>query len=189
MFLKNKYILILLFLISCQPVEIISPVEFDSKNYQKISINAKEIIVNTSYNSVFSEENIEDKIATPPIKAIQIWIENNINIFGNQNKLLINILDASIIKKEIDNLDANKYEEKTIFLYEVSLLLQFELYDDSDYLIANTTVETFRSITSKKYISLNETEIIVNELIFNAINDFTAESILLLNQYMSEYLK
>ena len=33
------------------------------------------------------------------------------------------------------------------------------LYDDNNFLIANATVETSRSTTSQKYISLNEREI------------------------------
>ena len=50
-------------------------------------------------------------------------------------------------KKEIDNVNAKKYEEKTIFKYDV-FLVEYELYD-SNYLIANTTVESSRSTTSQ----------------------------------------
>ena len=86
----------------------------------------------------------------------------NISNFGNDNTFIINIIDASI-KKEIENQDAKKYEEQTIFQYEIFLLVQYEIYDNSNYLIANTTVEN-ESTTSQKYISLNEKEIIINDL-------------------------
>ena len=64
------------------------------------------------------------------------------------------------------NIGANKYEERTISNYELFYLVEYELYDSSGFLIANTTVETSRSTTSQKYISLNETELIINDLLF-----------------------
>ena len=68
-------------------------------------------------------------------------------------------------------------------------MVEYELYDDSDFLIANTLVESKRSTTSQKYISINESEIIINELHLNALKDFTKETKLLLSMYMSEYIQ
>ena len=67
-------------------------------------------------------------------------------------------------------------------------MVEYELYDDSGFLLANVLVESSRSTTSKKYISINETEIIISDLINNALNDFTKESMLLLTEYMREYI-
>ena len=86
------------------------------------------------------------------------------------------------------NVDAKKYEEKTVFKYEVSYLVEYELYDSSSYLIANTTVETSRSTTSQKYISLNETEIIINDLLVSAMKDYINETKNQLSIYMKDYL-
>ncbi len=189
MFSKIKTtIFIILFILSCQPVELIKPTEIDNSRLKKISINSKQISLIDSYNPVFSEDNIEDQIETSPLELVKSWISENISNFGNENKFTINILDASIFKKEINNTQATKYEEKTIFKYEVFFLVQYELYDDSGYLIANTIVESSRSTTSKKYISLNETDLIVNDLLLNALKDFTNETDILLNKYMNEYL-
>ena len=116
------------------------------------------------------------------------WNSQNILKLGNENKLVINILDASIKKTEIMNVDAKKYEEKTVFKYEVSYLVEYELYDSSSYLIANTTVETSRSTTSQKYISLNETEIIINDLLVSAMKDYINETKNQLSIYMKDYL-
>ncbi len=188
MFLKNNIFWVIFFIISCQPLEIISPVEFDNSLLEKITISAKDTEVNIKYNSIFSEENIEGQLKTTPIEIINSWIKENVNNIGNENKLIINILEASIFKKEINNLNAKKYEEKTIFLYEVFILVDYELYDDGNFLLANTTVETSRSTTSKKYISINETEIIINELLHKALKDFTTESKSMISLYMKEYL-
>ncbi len=113
----------------------------------------------------------------------------NFDSFGYENKFIINIIDATISKTEIENSNAKKFEEKIIFKYEVSFLVEYELMDDSSFLIANTTVEISRSTTSPKYISLNERDIIINELLINSLKDFTNEANLQLKIYMNEYLK
>ena len=180
MYLKNSLIVILFFVISCQPIEILKPIEIDISNFEKISINTKEIEINIKYNSVFTKNNIEDQIQNPPIELMIKW--------NNENKLVINILDASITKNEVENIDAKKYEEKTIFKYELFFLVEYELYDDSGFLKANATVETSRSTTSQKYISLNETEIIINDLLFLTLNDYINETKNQLSTYMGNYL-
>ncbi|MFL2520549.1 MAG: hypothetical protein ACJ0RJ_03710 [Alphaproteobacteria bacterium] len=191
MYLKNKLVslFLLLFILACAPVEIISPLEYDISKFIKISINSNKITVNSDYNPVFSENNIEDQLKDPPILQIQNWIKQNITSFGNQNEFVINILDASITKKEIDNLEAKKYEEKKIYLYEVFFLVEYELYDDAGYLLANTTVESSRSTTSQIFISLNETELIINDLVNKSLFDFTNETKSMIQIYMQEYTK
>ena len=191
MYLINKLVslFLLLFILACAPVEIISPLEYDISKFVKISVNSKKITVNSDYNSVFSKNNIEDQLENPPILQIKSWIKQNIKNFGNQNEFVINILDASITKKEIDNLEAKKYEEKTIYLYEVFFLVEYELYDAAGYLLANTTVESSRSTTSQKFISLNESELIIYDVINKTLLDFTNETKSMIQIYMQEYIQ
>ena len=191
MFLKNNYLLIIFFLyvLSCQPVEIIKPVTFDYSKLDKISISANEIIINSEYKPKFSNKNIEDQIPNPPINIIKEWNNQNILNFGKENKLIINILDASIIKQEVNNIEAEKYEEKTVFKYKIFFLVEYELYDNSNFLIANTTVESSRSTTSKKYISLNERDIVINNLLHDALKDFIKETKSMMNTYMFGYIQ
>ena len=191
MFLKNNYLVVIIFLyvLSCQPVEIIEPVTFDYSKLDKISISANEIIINSEYKPKFSNKNIEDQIPNPPINIIKEWNNQNILNFGKENKLIINILDASIIKQEVSNIEAEKYEEKTVFKYKIFFLVEYELYDNSNFLIANTTVESSRSTTSKKYISLNERDIIINNLLHDALKDFIKETKSMMNTYMFGYIQ
>ena len=187
MYLKNSFILILFIIISCQPVEILRPIEIDISTFEKISINAEQVEVNKKYNSVFSKSNIEDQIQKSPINLMVEWNSQNILKLGNENKLVINILDSSILKKEINNVNAKRYEEKTIFQYKINLFVEYQLYDENNFLVANTTVESTRTTTSQKYISLSETELIINDLLINAINDFILEAKNQLSIYMIGY--
>ena len=189
MYFKFKIILILIFIISCQPIEIIDPVKFDYSNFEKIYIDAKEVSINDKYQSIFSEDNIEDQIENPPINLIKGWINKNVRTFGNENKLVIDIIDASILRKEIENKNANKYEEKLIYKYEVFFLIEYKLLDNSNYILANTTVESVRSTTSQKYISLNESELIINDLLYSSLKDFTNETKSLIDLYMGKYIQ
>ena len=191
MFLKNNYLVVIIFLyvLSCQPVEIIEPVTFDYSKLDKISISANEIIINSEYKPKFSNKNIEDQIPNPPINIIKEWNNQNILNFGKENKLIINILDASIIKQEVNNIDAEKYEEKLFLNIKFFFLVEYELYDNSNFLIANTTVESSRSTTSKKYISLNERDIVINNLLHDALKDFIKETKSMMNTYMFGYIQ
>ena len=175
-------------ILSCQPVDILTPIEIDTSKLDTISINAKVTEINKEYNSVFSQNNIEEQFKKTPIDIMAEWSQQNILKIGNENKLIINILDASVKKNEIENIDAKKYEEKTIFKYELFFLVEYELYDDSGFLVANATVETSRSTTSQKYISLNEVEIIINDLLFTAMKDYINETKNQLSIYMMDYL-
>ena len=188
MYLKSSFTLILFLVLSCQPVEILRPIEIDTSNLDTISIYSKNIEINKKYNSVFSQNNIEEQIQKSPIDIIVEWHNKNILKIGNENKLVINILDASITKNEIENIDAKKYEEKTIFKYELFFLVEYELYDDIGILEAITTIETSRSTTTQKYVSLNEVEIIINDLLITAMKDYINETKNQLSIYMGNYL-
>ena len=78
--------------------------------------------------------------------------------------------------------------QKNIKKNDVFFLVEYELYNDSDYLLANTTVESSRSTTSQKYISLNETEIIINDLLNLALQDFINETKSMTKLYLSDYI-
>ena len=185
--MKLKLILLLL-LFGCQSTEIIEPIIFDNSQMEKITISSKNIEINELYESKFTDEYIDHSLTNPPILRLKSWIKDNINTFGNENILVINILDASLKKIEENNKDAKKFDEKTIYKYELFFLVEYNLYDDSNYLISNTTVEAFRSTTSAKYISLKQTEQIIDDLILLTLRDFTNESKQLIKIYMKEYL-
>ena len=189
MYLRNKLIYIIFFIIiSCQPTKKTDTFIFDYSKFDDFSISAKSVTLNNLYEQSFSKSNIENQIKVSPNERLESWLKNKFQIFGNENKFIINILDSSISRDEIENEDAKNYEEKTIYVYKVSYLVEFELYDNSNYLLSNISVENSRSTTSNKYISLNELESIVDLLIFNAIQDLSSETKYLLNKYMSEYL-
>ena len=78
MYLKNSLILIFLMVLSCQPVEILRPIEIDTSQLDNISINSKDIEINKKYNPVFSQDNIEEQIKKSPIDIIVEWHNKNI---------------------------------------------------------------------------------------------------------------
>ena len=189
MSLKNSFLILFLLLIfSCQPRDSFNPIVFDNSVLEKFSISSKNILIKDFYNPTFSETNIENQINIVPIVRLKNWLNSNFVTIGNENKLIINILDASITRVEIENFDAKKYEDKFIYSYKISYLLEFELFDNTDFLIANTLVKSIRTTTSSKFISLNELEYITDELTLFALKDLSRESKLQLSNYMNEYL-
>ena len=100
----------------------------------------------------------------------------------------INIIDASIKRFEAQDKEAKTYEEKDIYQYEIYYLIEYNLYNDSNYLIANTSVESFRSTTSGRYISITEKERIIDDLVLESLRDITKESEKLITEYMKDYV-
>ena len=184
----NILFFILLFVFSCQPIEVVDEVIFDYNQLTKISINAKEKLINEVYEIKYVDPYIDHSIEKPPILRLNDWISQNISIFGSQNKLLINIIDASLKSIERKNTNKKKYQEKTEFFYEIHFLIEFVLYDDNNFMLATINAETKRTTTSSKFISLSEKEQILDTLILDALIDISLESDELLKTHMSEYL-
>ena len=183
-----KRLICFLILISCQPIEIIEPVVFDNDQLSNISINARNIEIKQTYESKFTDPYIDNSLKYPPVERLKSWIQTNVNSFGTKNILKINILDASIKKIEEQDLKAKKFEERDIYKYELFYLIEFNLYDDSSYLIASTIVESFHTTTSGRFVSILEIEKIIDDLILESLRDITKESKKLLNLYMSDYI-
>ena len=175
-------------LFSCQPVEILDEVIFDNNLLTKININAEHKYINDIYEINYVDPYIDHSIKHTPLSRIKNWLDQNINIFGTQNKLTINIIDASLTRIERKNDSKKKYEENTEFFYEMHYMLEFLLLDDNDLILATTIVEAKHSTTSGKFISLNEKKNIVDTLILDTLIDVSLKSDELLKKHMFEFM-
>ena len=106
------------------------------------------------------------------------------------NKLVIDIQKASIIRKEINReiIVAGISKKRNEYYYELNFLVIFVLYDDYNQALATAETEVIRSTTSSKFISLNEKDNILDNLIFNSLIDLSSKSVEVLKQYMSDYI-
>ena len=186
---KNLFVFFLfIILFSCQPVEKLDDVIFDNSLLSKISLYADKKIINNNYEINYSEPYIDHSISQPPIYRLNNWLESNVNIFGSTNILIIDIKQASLTRIERKNISKKKYEEKNEYLYEIYFFVDYTLYDDNNFNLATVSVETKRTTTSSKLISLNEKEHIINVLILDSLIDVSLKSEELIKEYMPEYL-
>lgn len=189
--LKFKFLLLYFFtlsIFSCQPLEMLDKVAFDYKLFPTIEITAKEINIIELYESKYAEPYIDYSLNNTPNEYLIKWFKDNIKIIGAQNKLIINILDASLKKTEILNEKGKQYSEQSIFLFELNFLVEYILLDDSEFLIAKTTVETNRTTTSGKFISIMELNSIIDNLILESLKDFSNKSEELIQIYMRNFV-
>ena len=183
-----KITILFFILFSCQPIEVLDDVVFNYNQLPKISINAKEKLVSEVYEINYIDPYIDHSIKVPPILRLNDWISQNISIFGSENKIIINIIDASLTAVERKSKEKKKFHEKTEYFYEIHFLVEFQLYNDSNFMLATINAETQRTTTSGKFISLSEKEIILDTLILDALRDISIKSEELLKTHMSEYL-
>jgi len=178
----------LLSIFGCQPIEKFEQTVFDNNQLSKFDILSNSVEINMSFELKISEPYIGHTLPTSPSQRIVNWVDNNFNSMGKENIFYINILDASLIKKEIENNDAKKFDEKIIYKYEIFYLVEYSLYDDANNLISTTLVESKRSTTSGIYISIQEQENIINNLLYLGLLDLAVESRKLILEYMSNYI-
>lgn len=187
--ISKKYILIIsFFLISCQPVEIIQEVVFDNTVLNKFNVVAEQKTINNLYELKYDEKYIDGSLTNPPLLRLNNWLNENFIIFGNENTFVINILDASIAKIERENSNKKKYEGKNEFFYELSFVVEYVLYSDNKIILATTKVQTNRTTTSSVYISLNEKELIIDNMILDALKDLSIKSNELIKKHMYKFV-
>jgi len=180
--------LLFAFIISCQPIEQIEEVVFDNSQLSKINILSKDIEVKTIFEKKITDPYIGHTLRIEPSQRIANWINDNFKAIGNENKLEVVILDSSLLKTAFENKDTKNFDEKKNYKYELFYLIEFNLYDDSNNLVASTLVETIRSTTSGVYISIQNTEKVIDDLVYLSLLDLSLESNKLLKQYMSDFI-
>ena len=180
--------LLFAFIISCQPIEQIEEVVFDNSQLSKINILSKDIEVKTTFEKKIIDPYIGHTLRIEPSQRIANWINDNFKAIGYENKLEVVILDSSLLKTEFENKDTKNFDEKKNYKYELFYLIEFNLYDDSNNLVASTLVETIRSTTSGVYISIQNTEKVIDDLVYNSLLNLSLETQKLLIEYMGEFI-
>ena len=187
--MKKNIILFIFFLsIACHPIENIEHVVFDNNQFSKFDIHANSIEIITTFEKKISDPYIGYTLNISPTQRIINWVNDNFKAIGNENSFNITILDASLKQTKFENKEAQNFDEKTNYKYELFYLVEFNLYSDSNNLIASTLVETKRSTTSGVYISIQEKEDIINDLIYQSLYDLSNDSKQLLIKYMSNFI-
>ena len=187
----KKLIIILLFfltLYACQPIEKVNHIVFDNSQFAHFNILSTSVEINEIFEKKISDPYIGYTLKVNPSERIINWINDNFKPIGNENTFIVTILDASITQIQFENIEAKKFDEKKNYKYELFYLLEFSLFDDSGNLVASTLVETSRSTTSGIYISIQEKDNIIDDLIYNSLVDISNESKKLLTSYMTNYL-
>tara|TARA_Y100000588_G_C14240238_1_gene919011 strand:- start:907 stop:1494 length:588 start_codon:yes stop_codon:yes gene_type:complete len=193
--IKKKYFSIVfissfLFLFSCQKNELLQNVNFDNSLLNKVNINAEKKAINILYETTFNEPYIDHVMEVTPTIRIFNWLENNINNFGTENYIIIDIQNASIIREEINReiTVAGVIKKKNDYVYKLNFDVLYVLYDDNNQVLATAKSNVFRSTTSSKFISLNERNKILDNLTFNSLKDLSNKSSEVLKKHMSEYI-
>jgi len=190
---KNKFLpyyvfVFLCFVIaSCQPVKL-ENVVFDNNLLSKININAEKKIINKVYEINYLDPYIDNTVNPTAIERLNNWLDENLIVFGTENKLIINILEASLTKIERNVENKKLFNEKTEFYYEMKFKVEYILYDDNDFILSTTEANTKRSTTSSKYLSLYEKEKVANELILESLEDISLKSFEMLKLHMAKFL-
>ena len=189
-FIMKKIIIlfVFLFIFSCQPIEKIDRIVFDNNQFSKFDILSASIEIIEIFEKKISDPYIGHTLEIDPSQRITNWVSDNFKAIGNENIFTVTILDASLTQTEFEKNEPKNFDEKTNYKYELFYLIEFNLYDDYRNLLASTLVENTRSTTSGLFISIHEKENIINDLVYQGLEDISDESKLLLIKYMGDYI-
>ena len=184
------YIISCYLLISCQSSDVITNVNFDYANFKKLTFLSSSIEIKNNYKINLEDSFSDHTMEISPSERLINWAQSNIIGFGVENKLVIEIKDASIIETnfESDEKIAGIIKKSQELKFELSYFAIFSLYDDSNNLLAFTEIESKRSITSNALISLYEKESILELLVYKGLEDFTLKSDQMSREYLSEFI-
>ena len=187
--MKKLIILVISFFIfSCQPIEKVERIVFDNNQFSKFDILSSSVEITEIFEKKISDPYIGHTLEINPSERIFSWINDNFKPIGNENNFNVTILDASLTQTQFENKEAKNFDEKSNYIYKLFYLLEFSLFDDSGNLVASTLVETSRSTTSGIYISIQEKDNIIDDLIYNSLVDISSETKKLLTNYMANYI-
>lgn len=186
--MKKIIFFLFLYIIACQPIERYEEIIFDNDQLAKFNILSSTIEINKVFEKKITEPYIAHTLEISPSQRVINWANNNFKAIGNENNFNITILDASLTKNEIPNNNSKKFDEKINYKYELFFLVEFNLYNDSNNLLASALVEIKRSTTSGVHISIHDKENIINDLVYLSLIDLSNESEKLLKKYMDNFI-
>ena len=187
--IKLSIVLLLLIpLYSCQKIEYLDKIEYDYSKLFSVTINAFEKKITNFYEVKSTDLYLDESLINPSKNHLNKWLTENIKIFGNKNYLEINIIDTSLRQSIILNKNLKKYQDKEIFLFEINFLVEFLLYDNSKKLIASSIIESARTTTAGKYLSINQKENIIDKLVFDCLIEFSKKTDELLKLHMKDFI-
>jgi hypothetical protein len=182
------FLFFFLTLIACQPIEKVNHIVFDNSQFAHFNILSTSVEIKEIFEKKITDPYIGHSLKITPSERIINWINDNFKSIGNENTFIVTILDASITQTQFENIEAKNFDEKMNYKYELFYLIEFTLFDDSGNLVASTLVETSRSTTTGIYISIQEQENIIDDLIYNSLVDVSNETNKLLINYMANYI-
>ena len=189
-FFNNFLILFLFFILtSCQKTTVIENAVFDNNLLNKMNFNSENIEINNLYKTSIEEPFIDHIMEITPEERIYSWLKTNIISFGTENKLVINIINASITQNEIPYKENKKnlLNKETQYIYKINLIINLNIIGDNNVNLASTKVEVNRSKTSSKFISINERNKTLNLLTWQALQDLSNKSKELIKIHMMGY--
>ena len=176
--------------ISCKTTEIPKEIFFDYSQLSKITFSTNSVEIQNAYQPMFNEPYLDHLAPESPTHRLSEWIKNNIKGFGIKNKLVILIKEASIVSSEIDpdSKIAGVIKKPKELKYELNYDVLYLIYDDTEKVLGKASVKVNRTTTSSKLISLYERDRILDDLIYNSLDDLVNKSKDSINKYLSKYI-
>ena len=184
------FTIIVIFFHSCKTVEKTNNIVFDYEQFSKITFLSSEIEIVNEFNQQFEEPYLDHLVNKGTNSRLTDWLNGNILGIGNENKLLISIIDSAVQGNKIPSTTklVGIFKKPDEIEYLLNLDVNFFIYDDSNNLLGKTNVKLKRTTTSASRISLSERDRILEDLIYISIKEYTIKVEENVNKYLKSFV-
>lgn len=185
---------ILLILSSCQSPASYSNLKLNFDHLKKISINAKDIELVSSYEAPLKRPNIEHLYEETILQLTARYFKYKLVPNGGDKRIKINIKESSLKKNKIKK-TPKKFTIENIFnkepdiVYSVDLKVDIEMRGERGFIEREISTNVFLDKTNIDNLSINEESMLYFEISENLILLLDREVDKQLKKYFQDYIK
>lgn len=156
-----------------------------------IGLAVTRIEILPDYTPPATPQHVEDRMPVAPMEAVTIWAQQNLKAVGQGSLLRIDVTDASVVESqlEVERSAWEVFSPDVIEQYNATLEVTFKLYTPPSLLpVAEVSMQVTRSLTVSPSASLDERNVLFNQLITLLMSDFDHEARAKMDEYFSDYI-
>ncbi len=181
-----------LLLAACQSTPVqppVEPIKFISAPY---ALKVATINITEDFTTTHHTPHVEYQFETPPDQAMKDWATSRLVAAGQQNRLEVDIIDASVIRtnipKQKTGIEGFFTKEQTEE-YEGTLEVTLKIYDNRKILpVANAHVTAHQTLTLREDANLLDRKALYQQMTFNLMQQIDTELDKNIRQYFANYL-
>lgn len=170
---KLTALLVLLFAITANAQSVPELRAPDYAKYGVTRLRVNEIQIVNQYTPPFSAPNVEHEFYLPPYAAIRDWAQKRYQAVGNMGVAKVEIIDASVIKKDLPVKDdfVSFFTDQVDAEYRMHVKVRIEIISPNYNNLPYSEVELNQTIQTKQGITIAKRDAELHAMVINMLDE------------------